>query len=184
MPLSPPAPRALWHERTVRCRGYRRDDGLWDIEGSLTDTKTYSFANHDRDGIAAGEPVHGMAARLTVDDGLAIRDAEAAIDHGPFHPCAEAAGGVRDLVGATIRPGFRRTVQGALGGTAGCTHLRTLLEALAQTAAQTVPAARDARVAGDGDSPPALLGSCHALRRDGPVARREWPEWAAGDGDE
>ncbi len=38
MPLSPPAAsREHIHTRVVECRGYRRDDGLWDIEGHITD---------------------------------------------------------------------------------------------------------------------------------------------------
>ena len=39
MPLSPAPPRQPVHDRRVRCQGYRRADGLWDIEGHLTDTK-------------------------------------------------------------------------------------------------------------------------------------------------
>ena len=39
MPLSPAAPREHIHTRTVTCRGYRRKDGLWDIEGHLVDVK-------------------------------------------------------------------------------------------------------------------------------------------------
>ncbi|MBO6784243.1 MAG: DUF2889 domain-containing protein, partial [Alphaproteobacteria bacterium] len=45
MPLSPPAEREHIHTRTVECAGYRRTDGLWDIEGHLTDVKTYTFEN-------------------------------------------------------------------------------------------------------------------------------------------
>ena len=42
MPLSPSAPRQLMHNRAIECRGYEREDGLWDIEGHLVDTKTYA----------------------------------------------------------------------------------------------------------------------------------------------
>jgi hypothetical protein len=40
MDLSPPVARKLLHVRSVECRGYLREDGLWDIEGSLKDVKT------------------------------------------------------------------------------------------------------------------------------------------------
>ena len=43
MPLPPPAPRAPQHTRTTVFNGYRRDDGLWDIEGELRDTKSVPF---------------------------------------------------------------------------------------------------------------------------------------------
>ena len=45
MPLPDPVPREPLHTRRVECRGYRRADGLWDIEGHLVDTKAYPFAN-------------------------------------------------------------------------------------------------------------------------------------------
>ncbi len=84
MPLSPPAPREHMHTRHIECRGYRREDGLWDIEGHITDVKTYSFKNQWRGEIASGEPVPEMWLRLTVDDELLIHAAEAATDAGPF----------------------------------------------------------------------------------------------------
>jgi hypothetical protein len=67
-PLSPPPERELLHSRDIVLRGYRRSDGLYDIEAHLTDTKTYGSANRDRGYIHAGEPIHGMWLRLTVDD--------------------------------------------------------------------------------------------------------------------
>ena len=39
MPLSPPPERELLHSRDIVLRGYRRADGLYDIEAHLTDTK-------------------------------------------------------------------------------------------------------------------------------------------------
>jgi hypothetical protein len=54
MSLSPPASRDPIHDRRIDCRGYRRSDGLWDIEGHLTDTKTYAFANSFRGEVAPG----------------------------------------------------------------------------------------------------------------------------------
>ena len=53
MALSEPDyPREHWHTRRVECFGYRRGDGMWDIEGHIVDTKTYEFPNQSR-----GEPV-------------------------------------------------------------------------------------------------------------------------------
>ncbi len=37
MPLSPPIGRQHLHTRRVVCQGFFRDDGLWDIEGRITD---------------------------------------------------------------------------------------------------------------------------------------------------
>ena len=37
MPLSPPVGRQHLHTRRVTCQGFFREDGLWDIEGRITD---------------------------------------------------------------------------------------------------------------------------------------------------
>ena len=73
MPLSPPPERELLHSRDIVLRGYRRADGLYDIEAQLTDTKSYGSANRDRGYIHAGEPIHGMWLRLTVDERATYR---------------------------------------------------------------------------------------------------------------
>ena len=68
MPLSPSVEREPIHTRTVVCRGFRRADGLWDIEGHLTDIKSYDFESQFRGTVTSGTPVHQMWLRLTVDD--------------------------------------------------------------------------------------------------------------------
>jgi hypothetical protein len=67
MTFSSTAPRELMHHRKIECFGYRREDGLWDIEGHLVDTKTHDIPNLDRGGVKAGEPLHEMWLRLTLD---------------------------------------------------------------------------------------------------------------------
>ena len=39
MPLSAPLPRSMRHRRAITVEAYLREDGLWDIEARLTDTK-------------------------------------------------------------------------------------------------------------------------------------------------
>ena len=53
MPLPSPAPRRKVHTRRVTCEGFRREDGHLDIEGHITDVKTYEVPNSFRDGIPA-----------------------------------------------------------------------------------------------------------------------------------
>ncbi|MHA1571230.1 MAG: DUF2889 domain-containing protein, partial [Alphaproteobacteria bacterium] len=72
MPLSSPAEREPIHKRTFACQGFHRADGLWDIEGHLTDTKTHEFSSPGRGIVRPGEPIHDMWLRLTVDDNLLI----------------------------------------------------------------------------------------------------------------
>jgi Protein of unknown function (DUF2889) len=173
--LSKAAPRKLIHSRRIVCHGYRRDDGLWDIEGSLEDTKTYSFANRDRGGIAAGEPIHLMRLRLTLDDDLRVHAAEAWTEAGPFDLCGAIVPAYAGLAGLTIGPGWRRHVRERLGGVKGCTHLtELLLGPVTTTAMQTIMAAR-ARREGSAGRRPAVIDSCHALAADGDIVARQWP---------
>ncbi|MCH8002127.1 MAG: DUF2889 domain-containing protein, partial [Proteobacteria bacterium] len=67
MPLPPPVERDHLHTRTMEFRGYRRADGLWDIDARLTDVKTYDFPNEFRGVIEADEPLHDMWLRVTID---------------------------------------------------------------------------------------------------------------------
>lgn len=181
MPLERASPRKHIHTRTIDCRGYQRDDGLWDIEGRLTDTKTYSFDNQDRGGIQAGEPIHAMAVRLTVDDDLVVRAAQASTDAGPFGLCGDVVGVFEGLVGLRIGPGWRKAVTGVMGRTKGCTHLTDLvLGPMAVTAFQTVAPARSKRDGGGKAERPGTLDTCHALASDSPVVERLWPEHFTG----
>lgn len=181
MPLSPSAPREHLHTRTVECRGYRRSDGLWDIEGRLRDSKTYSFTSEHRGELEVGEPVHDMSIRLTVDDRLVIHAVEAATDASPYRVCPDVVPNFQRLRGLRIGRGFHGKVKELLGGTAGCTHLVELLGPVATTAFQTIfpVKLRDAPRAARG-VPPYLLDTCHALARDGEIAGPSSAEPVAG----
>lgn len=182
MPLSKPAPRKHLHTRQIECKGYERDDGLWDIEAHLVDCKTYTFENKERGTIASGDPVHDMWIRLTVDEDLNVQQAEATTDSGPFSICRDVNAQFKLLEGLRIAPGWRKAVFGKMGGTSGCTHLNDLLIGpLAVAAFHTVSAARAKRKESGGpEQKPALLDSCHAFASDSPVVKREWPEFYQG----
>ena len=183
MPLSPPARRELMHMRSIECRGYRREDGLWDIEGRLVDTKSYSFENEWRGVVAAGVPVHEMAVRITVDDDLMVHGCEASSELYPFPACGDVAPRFEVLKGLRIGPGWQREVRGRLGGVKGCTHLVELLGPIATTAYQTIAPLRDKRKAVEeeaGKKKPRLIGSCYALASDGEVVKKEWPDFYTG----
>src|SRR2546423_13458202 len=103
MPLTHPAPRKLIHTRAIECKGYQREDGLWDIEAQLVDTKTYAHSR--RNGGAdrqPGEPVHHMWLRITIDLDLLIHDAEAHTDAGPYPICGDITPNFKKLAGGKI----------------------------------------------------------------------------------
>jgi hypothetical protein len=199
MPLSPPEERELLHSRDIVLRGYRRADGLYDIEAQLTDTKSYGFANRDRGYVHAGEPIHGMWFRLTVDEKRRIVASEASSDYTPYAICPTATPNFSRLAGLEIKPGFLKEAAKRVGGTAGCTHLRELLQQMATTVYQTIDpyrAKREADAAGDGDTHgsdkldervtekmggiPAILNTCIAYGTESPVVQRRWPDLYTG----
>jgi hypothetical protein len=181
LPLPEPARREPIHTRRVECRGFRRSDGLWDIEGRLVDTKSYPFRNAHRGEIAPGVPLHDMWLRLTVDDELVVRDVAAVTDAAPYAVCPAVTPSFASLKGLRIGPGWRRQVLERVGGVRGCTHLVELLWPLATAAYQTVyPILARERPRSDDDRPPGHLDSCHALARDGEIVREHHPRWYTG----
>jgi hypothetical protein len=149
---------------------------MFDIEGHLHDTKDIEFkvASGMRE---AGESLHSMWLRITIDRTLTIIDAEASTDAMPYVGyCDRIAPDYRQLIGMAIRPGFTGRVTKALGGTNGCTHMTDLVGIVATTAFQTI-AGQGLQVAGD---KPFQLDRCHALALTAPAVARYYPQWYKG----
>jgi len=184
MPLSPPAAREHLHTRQVECRGFRREDGMWDIEGHLVDTKTYGFDNQWRGHIAPGTPLHQMWIRVTIDRDMAIVAIEAVTDDSPYQICADVTSAFQKLVGLRMVAGFNARVKERLGGTQGCTHLVELMGPIATAAYQTVFTAKGGGKWRDpapgARNKPRFLDTCHALASDSPVVKQFWPEFYTG----
>ena len=183
MPLTESAARKLAHTRVVTCQGFEREDGLWDIEGRIVDTKPYRFQNRDRGGwIEADEALHDMSIRLTINLDLEIIDTDAVIDHSPYNYCKSVAAVARNLIGLKIAPGFTQKSKQAMGLGRGCTHLTELLGPVATTAIQTIASAKSRRGNKDGKSgKPAFLDTCHTYASDSPVVKLHWPDYYSGD---
>jgi hypothetical protein len=175
MPLSRATARNLLHLRDIQLRGYERADGLLDIEAHLTDSKPFSWSNHDRGAVAAGEPMHDMWLRITVDRDMNIIDCEAAMDGTPHTVCPGVAPNYRRLVGLNIGKGFLKAAMQQLGGVQGCTHLRELLQQVGTVAWQSMFSTRMAKTEADAEAPripPALLNTCYAYDETGAMAAR------------
>ena len=182
MPLSESADREPKHHRTINCRGYRRKDGLWDIEGHMTDIKSYPFTNSWRGEIIPGEPLHEMWLRLTLDDKLTVHEIEAVTDNSPYPECPNFPERFQLLKGLRIAPGWTRKVRKELGGVNGCTHLVELLGPMATTAFQTIYSLIDMQQKKEDKSiRPPVINTCHALASDGAVVQRQWPVFYTGD---
>ena len=150
----------------------------------MTDTKTYAFPNEDRGGaIQAGEPLHDMWIRLTVDSEFLIHNAEARTDGSPFGLCPAITERYQQLIGVRIGPGWSLKLRELFAGINGCTHMTELLGPVATTVFQTVYGQRydqeDAKPAAE-RTPPPVLNTCHALASDSPVVKQRWPQAYTG----
>lgn len=184
MPLPSPVNRSLKHTRRVICEGFKREDGLWDIEAHLIDTKTFNMDYKDRNNgiIPAGEPLHGMSIRITVDMDLHIHDAVAAMDYTPFDCCKPISEAYKKLIGLQIASGFTRQTKALFSGTQGCTHLLELLGPLATTAFQATHQEREQQEnfwQGETQAPP-MLNTCHTMSVEGEVVKEYWPHHYRG----
>jgi hypothetical protein len=179
MPISPPAERALQHTRNVNAYGYKRADGLWDIEAELIDVKSVPYSNLDRGAVAPGDFLHKMTVRFTIDTDFLIHAIEASIDNAPFTACPDVAAQFARLSGMRLGSDFLEVVEDLFGAHKGCTHLNELVPVVITTAYQTLWATREAGEAAKPDrKKPAVIDGCHALKSDGKVVSLHWPQFA------
>lgn len=167
--------RELTHTRRLRFEGYKRADGLWDIEGHLTDVKNHDFKLQT--GVRrAGLPVHDMWVRLTIDTEFNIVDAVAISDAVPYPGGCDTIGpAYRKLIGLNLMDGFRKKVRELLGGVYGCTHITEMLGSFPTAAIQTFAGER--RQAPDDGRKPFQIDQCHALDSGSQTVRAMYPKW-------
>lgn len=176
--VQPSVTRRPMHRRALDVQVFARDDGLFDVEASILDTKPHDvpLAGTTR---RAGDPIHDMHLALTVDASLTITAATSATRWMPYAGACDAHGNAyARLVGLNLMKGFRHAVIERLGGTQGCTHLTELCQilptAVLQAMAGSVIDTREGDAVGN---PPFQIDRCHALRRDGATVAQFYPRW-------
>jgi hypothetical protein len=179
MPAAHPSvTRRPLHRRALDVQVFLRDDGLFDVEASLVDTKSHDvpLAGQTR---KAGEPIHEMHLRLTVDQALTVTAASSDTRWMPYvDACGAHGDAYAQLVGLNLMKGFRHAVAERLGGTRGCTHLTELCQVLPTAVIQALAGSVVDTREGDADgNPPFQLDRCHALRRDGATVAKFYPRW-------
>ncbi|GAB2483160.1 DUF2889 domain-containing protein [Comamonas humi] len=174
MPLSPSASRTPGHSRDVRYRSFKRDDGLWDIEGELLDTKPYDVTLSGPRVVKAGSAIHHMWIRATVDGRLVVQAIEAAMDAHPHDTCPPALDTMQRMVGCSMARGWRKSIEQNLGNVQGCTHMRELLFNMATAAFQSV---QGSFAALDPSQPPRHLGQCTGWDFNGAAVARIYPQF-------
>lgn len=176
------------HTRNIRAEVFARDDGLWDVEAELIDTKAKDFALTT--GVRpAGDPIHHMRLTVTIDTTLQVVDVVAQSLRVPYPGrCETIEPAYRELIGLNLLKNFRRAARERLGGIAGCTHMTELTDVLPTAAVQAF-AGEVLRNRDTADTEPPLgssqmhdqkpfqLDRCHALRSDGPAVATFYPRW-------
>jgi len=173
----------LVHTRQIICRGYRRKDGLWQIEASVVDEKGEPMPFRARPTINPGEVVHQMALCVVIDDDYQIRDVRAQTLSAPWPDCNGVAEAYRELVGLRVGPGLSREVRNVLGKTRGCAHITDLLVQVGNTYLQASwpdREARQLRASGDPRQWPdphaaSFIGECYNWRPGAEAISREYP---------
>src|SRR5437764_5636833 len=128
MPLSAPVQRREAHHRSIEMKTFARDDGLYDVEGRLIDRKPFDFVRpSSQRAVPAGEPLHDLWIRMTLDDDYTVRAMEAASDTTPWALCRQAEDTLKVLVGHRVARGWSSLVKEKLRGAASCTHLMEML---------------------------------------------------------
>ncbi len=176
MPLPPPAAeRTRMHQRNVQLEGFKRVDGLWDIEARMVDTKDqdYPLSSGVR---KPGEAVHDMSVRVTIDSKMNILDAATCTDAAPYMgSCDSIPPDYSGIVGLNLFHGFRTAVKDLFGGTRGCAHVSELLMFLPTVALQTF--ASEVLDNDDSAHKPYQLDRCHALDSHSETVKRYYPRW-------
>lgn len=169
-----------FYRRSISVAAFRNSDGTWTVEGHLSDVRFHDVQLASGT-LPAGDPIHSMWLRITVDRTATIVDAQARTEASPYPGDCERIGpAYAALVGLRVGAGFRSALRARFAGVAGCSHLTELASSLGpavvQALAGELPAPQDQR--------PFSLDGCHALDVTGPVVARLYPEWARRPGDD
>ena len=172
MPLPECTQRREIHHRLIDMHAYAREDGLYDIEGQLRDSKPYDFIRPSAptQPVPADAALHDLWIRMTVDSDYVVREIVAAAVSTPWELCKQAEATLKVLEGERIGRGWSSMVKDRLRGAASCTHLMEMLIPMATTAIQAIrPINRlVVDIAEQTDT-------CYAFGRDREVVQRLWP---------
>ncbi len=175
---TPTVARTPQHIRQVSYRSYVREDGLWDVEGELLDTKAVDVPHPNGRGIRkAGDPIHHMQIRVTINKQLVVQAIEAHMLAHPVQGCPGALAAMQRMVGCSMARGWRKSIEANLASVAGCTHMRELLQNMATAAFQSVVEAFQVGP----NQPPAYLGKCTGWDFDGPAVAQHFPQFVHWD---
>lgn len=167
------------HFRRIDMRGFRRSDGLYEVEGRVTDRKPEDYT-HPSDGktVPANTPIHDMGVRLVFDEDMQVHDVTTFTNSAPYAACPEGGRALQSLKGLRMSTGWSREVRSRLGRERSCTHLMELLSPLATVAFQSLGALRASQPEQvDAAGRPLKIDSCYAYAAHGELVLHRWPNF-------
>lgn len=167
------------HLRRIDMRGWRRSDGLYEVEGHLVDTKPGDYVPL-RGGkrVEAGHPVHDLGVRIVFDIDLVVKAVQTFTHAAPYDICPEGGRALQTLVGLKMTSGWGQAVRSHLDRAESCTHLRELLIPMATVAHQAMGfRLREQAERLDAHGKPVRIDSCYAYGATRSLVQRLWPEF-------
>jgi len=167
------------HHRQIDLHGYRRSDGLFEVEGRISDRKPHDF-HPPRNGrsVPANTPLHDMVVVLVFNKDLVVQAVRTSMNAYPYATCSGGGDSLQALVGLRIGAGWNAEVRKRLPVSDTCTHMRELLGPMATAAFQTTTETRrhllDARKA---DGKPVKVDTCYAYSASRDLVKQFWPDY-------
>lgn len=166
------------HVRRIEFRGFRRSDGLFEVQADLTDRKPHEF-NPPSGGrrVPANEAIHDHGLRVVFDADMVIRAVETSIRAYPYRECSQGGETLQALVGLRIGAGWGGEIRRRLPAANTCTHLREMLIPLATAAFQSMHMVRmqQQRDEVDAQGKPRKIDSCYAYGASRELVQKLWP---------
>jgi hypothetical protein len=165
------------HLRRIDLRGWRRSDGLFEVEARIVDRKPFDFklASSGRV-VPAGEPVHDLGVRVVFDAGRIVREIHTFGTTLPYRDCPGGGAALQAMVGVSLGRGWSSEVKKRLPASETCTHLKEVLIPLASAAFQSIAPFGDSN-ATDASGRPLALDSCYAYGAAREIVLQRFPDF-------
>ncbi|WP_077003014.1 DUF2889 domain-containing protein [Variovorax sp. KK3] len=165
------------HVRRIDFCGFRRSDGLYEVEARLTDRKPKAFRPPSGTRVVpAGEPIHDHGLRVVFDADMVIREVVTNIRAFPYRECEHGGDALQALVGLRIGPGWNGELRKRLPAADTCTHLKEMMVPLASAAYQAMYSVWTDRTGEvDANGRPRKIDSCYAYGASRELVLQQWP---------
>lgn len=170
-------PREEMHLRQLEFRGFRRSDGLFELEARLIDRKPHDFTPPaDTRVVPANQAIHDLGVRVVFDADMVVRAIGTFANAFPYRECPEGGRALQAMVGLRIGGGWSGEVRKRLPLSETCAHLKEILIPLASAAFQTMTVERLHLLdAVDAKGTPVKVDSCYAYAASREIVLQRWP---------